>query len=275
MGRCLSPCLGDLDPNLYRERLDEALGLFEDDGGAALLAHVEAQMRAASAAQRYERAAWLRRRARRLESLLGRLGGALRAAHAGRGSCSRRTRRRRGAPTRSGSSPAGSPTGARCRPTPTSSRRARGSRWRAPAGGGGWLPADELVEARIVGSWLAGHEDAPVLELGARPDARPRWPPRRAGPGARRPSRRAGSRPPTRRQAAPDVGRARLLRGDGDQHGALQVPQLGHAVLEVGLDALRRGVRGGEVLRQHGERALDVLLGGRAAAGCARARRGR
>ena len=26
MGRCLSPCLGDLDPNLYRRRLDEALG---------------------------------------------------------------------------------------------------------------------------------------------------------------------------------------------------------------------------------------------------------
>ena len=25
MGRCLSPCLGDLDPNVYRQRLDEAL----------------------------------------------------------------------------------------------------------------------------------------------------------------------------------------------------------------------------------------------------------
>ena len=70
MGRCLSPCLGDLDPNLYRERLDAALRLFEVDGGAALLAHVEEQMRAAAAAQRYERADWLRRRSRRLESLL-------------------------------------------------------------------------------------------------------------------------------------------------------------------------------------------------------------
>ena len=30
MGRCLSPCLGDLDPNLYRRRLDEALRLFVD-----------------------------------------------------------------------------------------------------------------------------------------------------------------------------------------------------------------------------------------------------
>ena len=28
MGRCLSPCLGDLDPNLYRRRLDEVLALF-------------------------------------------------------------------------------------------------------------------------------------------------------------------------------------------------------------------------------------------------------
>src|ERR671914_547709 len=85
MGRCLSPCLGDLDPNLYRERLDAALRLFvgEVDGGEALLAHVDAQMRAASVARRYERAAWLQRRRRRLEKLLGRLGGALRAAHTG------------------------------------------------------------------------------------------------------------------------------------------------------------------------------------------------
>src|SRR4051795_5065139 len=61
MGRCLSPCLGDLDPNLYRERLDAALRLFvvERDGAGALLAHVERQIRAASAAQAYERAAWL------------------------------------------------------------------------------------------------------------------------------------------------------------------------------------------------------------------------
>src|SRR5262249_25258713 len=28
MGRCLSPCLGDLDPNLYRRRLDQALRMF-------------------------------------------------------------------------------------------------------------------------------------------------------------------------------------------------------------------------------------------------------
>jgi DNA polymerase III subunit epsilon len=42
MGRCLSPCLGDLDPNLYRRRLDEALRLFVSggDGGDRLLDHV-------------------------------------------------------------------------------------------------------------------------------------------------------------------------------------------------------------------------------------------
>src|ERR671923_3066902 len=66
MGRCLSPCLGDLDPNLYRERLEEALRLFEHDGSSALLAHVERQIRAASAEQAYERAAWLLRRRRRV-----------------------------------------------------------------------------------------------------------------------------------------------------------------------------------------------------------------
>ena len=83
MGRCLSPCLGDLDPNLYRRRLDEALRLFVDgaDGRARLLDHVEGQMRAASEQQLYERAAWLRRRLRRLGLILERLGGALEATH--------------------------------------------------------------------------------------------------------------------------------------------------------------------------------------------------
>ena len=84
MGRCLSPCLGDLDPNLYRRRLDEALALFtgEGDGGAALLAHLDEQMRGAAAEQNFERAAWLRRRRERLAWLLERLGGVLAATHA-------------------------------------------------------------------------------------------------------------------------------------------------------------------------------------------------
>jgi DNA polymerase-3 subunit epsilon len=83
MGRCLSPCLGDLDPNLYRRRLDEALSLFVGDGpaGLRLVAHVQAQMRVAAAEQRFERAEWLRRRARRLGSILDKLGGVLEATH--------------------------------------------------------------------------------------------------------------------------------------------------------------------------------------------------
>jgi DNA polymerase III subunit epsilon len=82
MGRCLSPCLGDLDPNLYRRRLDDALRLFQGEGGRRLLEHVEVQMRAASAERRFERAAWLRRRLRRLQVILGRLDGVLEATHA-------------------------------------------------------------------------------------------------------------------------------------------------------------------------------------------------
>jgi DNA polymerase-3 subunit epsilon len=84
MGRCLSPCLGDLDPNAYRRRLDEALALFtgDGDGGRALLAHLDGEVRAAAAGERFERAAWLRRRRVRLAELLERLGGAVAATHA-------------------------------------------------------------------------------------------------------------------------------------------------------------------------------------------------
>jgi DNA polymerase III subunit epsilon len=84
MGRCLSPCLRDLDPNAYRRRLDEALAPFtgRGDGGEALVARIEQQMDEASAAQRYERAAVLLRRRDRLAALVGRLGGVLEAAHA-------------------------------------------------------------------------------------------------------------------------------------------------------------------------------------------------
>jgi DNA polymerase-3 subunit epsilon len=83
MGRCLSPCLGDLDPNLYRRRLDEVLALFASgDAGGPLLDHLDRQMRAAAAERRYERAAALRRRRGRLATILGRLGPVLEATHA-------------------------------------------------------------------------------------------------------------------------------------------------------------------------------------------------
>jgi DNA polymerase III subunit epsilon len=83
MGRCCSPCLGDLDPNAYRRQVDLALGLFEEEGGGdRLLAEIEARMEAASAERRYERAAALLRRKERLAGLLERLDGVLRATHA-------------------------------------------------------------------------------------------------------------------------------------------------------------------------------------------------
>jgi DNA polymerase-3 subunit epsilon len=83
MGRCLSPCLGDLDPNLYRRRLDEVLSLFaRGDGGGPLLRAIDERMRAAAAQRRYEQAAALRRRRGRLATILGRLGGVLEATHA-------------------------------------------------------------------------------------------------------------------------------------------------------------------------------------------------
>ena len=84
MGRCCSPCLGDLDPNAYRRQIDAALGLFDHPDGAreALLDEIERRLREASNARRYEAAAALLRRRERLELLLDRLGGMLHAVHA-------------------------------------------------------------------------------------------------------------------------------------------------------------------------------------------------
>jgi DNA polymerase-3 subunit epsilon len=170
MGRCLSPCLGDLDPNLYRERLDAALRLFVDarDGGSALLSHIDGQLRAAAAERNYERAAWLKRRRERLDGLVRRLGGMLRATHAG---------------TRLVLAPH---PGGRARFDAFWIAGGRVVDWGALPGDaeeliarsaaalraaprpelGGWLPADEVAEARLVGAWLAAHEP-PALELDA------------------------------------------------------------------------------------------------------------
>jgi DNA polymerase-3 subunit epsilon len=83
MGRCVSPCLGDLDPNAYRRQLDLALGHFEEPGaGEALIEELDRRMREASAAQRFERATALLRRKERLAWVVDRLEGMLRATHA-------------------------------------------------------------------------------------------------------------------------------------------------------------------------------------------------
>ena len=174
MGRCLSPCLQDLDPNLYRERLDGALGLFQGpDGGASLLAHIEAQMRTASAEQRFERAAWLRRRHARLRTLLERLGGVLRAIHAG----SRLVLAPH--PTDAARCDAFWIVGGRVvdwgalpdDPDELAARTADALRAAPRPELGGWLRPDEIAEARIVGLWLASHE-ARVHELTPRTDPR-------------------------------------------------------------------------------------------------------
>jgi DNA polymerase-3 subunit epsilon len=171
MGRCLSPCLGDLDPNLYRRRLDEALGLFTGtgDGGAALLAHVRRQMRAAALEESYERAAWLRRRHSRLRVLLERLGPLLRAAH-----------------THPRLVLAPGPDGADLfwlvGGRVVDWGPAHPAHPAQPAGGDVWertqaalrprpepyVPADEVQELRIVSTWLAAHEP-PVLDLSPAP----------------------------------------------------------------------------------------------------------
>ena len=83
MGRCVSPCLGDLDPNAYRRQVDAALAHFERPGaGDALIAEMDRRMREAAGDARYERAAALLRRRERLAWVLERLEGVLRATHA-------------------------------------------------------------------------------------------------------------------------------------------------------------------------------------------------
>ena len=172
MGRCLSPCLGDLDPNVYRERLDAALAIFvAPDGGDALLAHVDGQIRAASADRAYERAAWLARRRKRLDSLVWRLGGVLRAAHAGARVVAAPH------PSRRGAFDAFWISGGRVvewgppAPPPDAWAVARRTLRALPERSlGGYLPAAEIDEARIVAGWLAAHEP-PALELDERCDS--------------------------------------------------------------------------------------------------------
>ncbi len=171
MGRCLSPCLGDLDPNAYRGQVDKALALFsgpDPDAAARLLGHVEQQMREASEAQRYERAATLRRRAARLESVLGRLDGVLRAVHAApQLVLAQHPSKERydafwlvdGRVADWGPLPGPSELAERTEAA-LGRRKPRGP---AP------LPVDEVDEVRIVSSWLADH-DTRRLSLASEPD---------------------------------------------------------------------------------------------------------
>jgi len=180
MGRCMSPCLNDLDPNLYRRKLDEALALFggSGDGGAALLAHMDEQMRAASAEQRYERAAWMRRRRERIAALVRALEGNLQATHTRPrlvlAPHPRDGRRHDAFWLAEGRVVDWGPATASDAPAPAASaddevyertRRAVARRTETTA----CLPATEVAEARIVQTWLAAHE-APALELDPLPE---------------------------------------------------------------------------------------------------------
>jgi DNA polymerase-3 subunit epsilon len=185
MGRCLSPCLGDLDPNLYRRRLDEVLALFvggSDGSDQPLLSHVYGQMRVAAAQERFERAESLRRRASRLRTILDRLGGVLEATHArarlmlvphpGEGP----TRAPEpfwlvggrlvdsGPPTAGGADAGGGVEDLMARTAAALRREGRVGEV------GAHVPPDEVDEVRILGTWLASHPDTPQLVLRPAPD---------------------------------------------------------------------------------------------------------
>jgi len=169
MGRCLSPCLGDLDPNLYRRRLDEALRLFiaETDGREKLLAHVRNQMREAAAKQHYERAAWLRRRLRRLGVILERLSGTLEATHL------RAKLILASHPIDASRKDAFWLVGGRLvdwGPTPEDNddlerRTALAMRRGGRVELGAHIPPDEIDELRIIATYLDSHPDIPQLTL--------------------------------------------------------------------------------------------------------------
>ncbi|MBW3653069.1 MAG: 3'-5' exoribonuclease [Actinobacteria bacterium] len=173
MGRCMSPCLNDLDPNLYRRKLDEALALFtgDGDGGAALLAHLDVQMRRAAADARYERAAWLRRRRERIAALVRALDGALTATHArARLVLAPHPRRPRfDAFWLVGGGVADWEVLERV--GDVHERTLAALRRAGVHGAAAQLAADRIGEARIVQTWLAARGDVPALELAPVPSA--------------------------------------------------------------------------------------------------------
>src|SRR3954470_3315140 len=173
MGRCLSPCLHDLDPNVYRRRLDEALGLFTAGGDAAgaVLAHVDEQMRAAAHAERFERAAWLRRRGERLAVLLTELDGVLAATHA-------RPRLVLAEHPRGGAWDAFwlvggrvSDWGALTSADDMARRTSQALRAGDGTGHSTWLAPQDVEDMRTVGTWLASHPQTAELPLAPAPGA--------------------------------------------------------------------------------------------------------
>ena len=163
-------------------------------------------MRAAAAEQRFERAAWLRRRHARMRTLLERLGGVLRAVHAG----SRLVLAAH--PSDAARRDAFWIVGGRVvdwgalpeDPDELATRTADALRAAPRPELGGWLRPDEIAEARIVGLWLAAHE-ARVHEL------TPRHRPARAR-GARSAALRRAQRERAERARLALLGRRAVVR---------------------------------------------------------------
>ncbi len=168
MGRCVSPCLGDLDPNAYRRQLDLALGHFEEPGaGEALIEELDRRMVEAAQDQLYERAAALLRRKERLAWVVDRLDGVLRATH----STPRLVLARHPVKERFDAFWVVAGRLVDWGPLPGASELVdRTSAALARPPGRAAIPADEIDEIRIVASWVAEHEP-PSLTLDPAPDA--------------------------------------------------------------------------------------------------------
>jgi DNA polymerase-3 subunit epsilon len=168
MGRCVSPCLGDLDPNAYRRQVDAALSFFDGtDGRERLLAEIDARIGAASKDRRYERAAALQRRRGRVAWLLEKLEGVLRATHAApRLVLARHPAKERfdafwvvqGRLVDWGPLPGAGELEER-----TAAALKRGAPTERTV-----VPADEVDEVRIVAAWIAEHEP-PAIALDPAP----------------------------------------------------------------------------------------------------------
>ena len=167
MGRCASPCLGDLDPNAYRRQVDLALAHFERPGAGEALVE---RARPAHAPRRRPTGA-----TSAPPRCCGGGSGSPGCSSDSRACCGRPTRRRgwcspgtrsRTAGTRSGWCAGAWSTGARCR-RPPSCWSAPARRWRVPRAAR-WSPSDEVDEIRIVASWVADGE-LPELALDPEP----------------------------------------------------------------------------------------------------------
>ncbi len=222
MGRCVSPCLGDLDPNAYRRQLDMALAHFEEPGaGEALIEEMDRRMREASAAELFERAAALLRRKERLAWVLERLDGVLRATHsAPQLVLAQHPVKERfdafwivqGRLVDWGSLPGASELVER-----TEAALSR------PAGRSA-IPANEIDEIRIVAGWIAEHEP-PTLTLDPAParDALLKF----AGAPAPRPPQRGGHRAQESRGPSRAAHRGRHERGESQAVGGRSGPPRG------------------------------------------------